>query len=91
MKTIIFISFLVVSVFGADVWTKCSACHGQNGEKPALGKSKILKDLKPEEIKTALNGYKDGTYGGPMKALMVGQVKDLKKEDIEAISNRFKK
>mgnify|MGYP000305271888 CR=1 FL=1 len=29
---------------GSVAYKKCSSCHGINGEKAALGKSKILKD-----------------------------------------------
>lgn len=30
--------------------------------------------MSEEEIVSALQGYKDGTYGGAMKALMKGQI-----------------
>lgn len=59
----------------------CTACHGENFEKHAMGKSKIVKDLSEEEIATALHGYKNGTYGGSMKAVMQGQVKKVKDLD----------
>jgi len=58
--------------------TACTSCHGKTFEKPALGKSKIVKDMSKEEIAKALQGYKDGTYGGPMKGIMVNQVKNIK-------------
>ena len=29
---------------GADLYKKCATCHGAQGEKSALGKSKIIKD-----------------------------------------------
>ena len=28
---------------GAALYKKCASCHGQAGEKPALGKSKVIK------------------------------------------------
>ena len=71
---------------GAALFNKCAACHGTTGEKHALGKSKIINTMKPEEIVTALNGYKDGTFGGPMKAVMKGQVAQLSEEDIKAVA-----
>jgi cytochrome c len=71
---------------GAALFNKCAACHGTKGEKHALGKSKIINTLTPSEIETALNGYKDGTYGGSMKALMKGQAASLSEEDIKAIA-----
>jgi cytochrome c553 len=76
----------------ADVNTAaCAGCHGANFEKKAMGVSKIVKDLKKEEIIEALKGYKDGSYGGSMKALMKGQVASLDDAKIEAIANKFGK
>jgi cytochrome c len=72
---------------GAALFKKCAACHGANGEKHALGKSKIINKMTPAEIETALNGYKDGTFGGSMKAIMKGQAAPLNEADIKAIAN----
>jgi len=52
----------------------CAGCHGASFEKHALGVSKIVKDLTHDEIASALVGYKNGTFGGPMKGVMKGQV-----------------
>ena len=71
---------------GSVAYKKCSSCHGINGEKVALGKSKILKDMTKAEIASALNGYKDGTYGGPLKGTMTPQVKNLSADDIKALA-----
>lgn len=78
-------------MLAADPWSKCVACHGQTGEKQALGKSKVIKDFTKEEIKVALNGYKDGTYGGAMKTVMQGQAKTLSEEDINLIAEKIGK
>jgi len=76
-KTLLLIGCLLpMSIFAANNLQSCTGCHGQNFEKAALGKSKIVKDMSKEDIVTALKGYKDGTYGGPMKAVMQGQVKN---------------
>lgn len=72
---------------GATVYKKCVACHGANGEKVALGKSKIIKDMTKADIESSLLGYKNGTYGGAMKGLMAGQVKTLSEADIKDIAN----
>ncbi|HIP51306.1 MAG TPA: c-type cytochrome [Campylobacterales bacterium] len=69
----------------------CAGCHGVEFEKSAMGKSKVVKDMTAEEITTALNGYKDGTYGGPMKAIMAGQTKGMSADDIKAIADKFGK
>ena len=64
----------------------CTGCHGQYFEKAAMGKSKIVKDMSYEEIKHAMMGYKNGTYGDTLKGVMEAQVKHLSDEDIEAKS-----
>jgi cytochrome c-type protein NapB len=69
----------------------CKGCHGQNFEKHALGKSKIVKDLSHAEIATALKGYKAGTFGGPMKGLMKGQVGKYSDADLEAFAQTIGK
>ena len=65
----------------------CAGCHGQNFEKKAMGKSKVVSDLTHAEIATALKGYKAGTFGGPMKGLMKGQVAKYSDADLEAFSH----
>lgn len=75
----------------ADAYARCVACHGANGEKAAMGKSKVIKNMTKAEIVSALNGYKNGSYGGPMKGLMKGQVASLSDADIEAIANKIGK
>ncbi len=92
MKNIISIGLLVglVSTIaladGAAAYKKCVGCHGANGEKVALGKSKIIKDMTKAEIESSLLGYQNGTYGGAMKGLMAGQVKSLSASDIKDIA-----
>ncbi|MEA1920529.1 MAG: c-type cytochrome [Campylobacterota bacterium] len=89
MKTLIAILTLTAILGAADgaaLFKKCAACHGPAGEKVALGKSKIIKDMSKDELITALKGYKDGSYGGPMKALMKGQVASLSEADLSALA-----
>ncbi len=75
----------------ADAYTKCAGCHGANGEKKALGKSKVIAEMAKADIVAALKGYKDGSYGGPMKGLMKGQVAALSDADITAIAEKIGK
>ncbi len=95
MKTAV--KVMAVSVlFGATAMyaastAACVGCHGADFGKAALGKSKIVKDMSKEEIIAALKGYKAGTFGGPMKSVMQGQVKALSDADIEAIAAEIKK
>ena len=71
---------------GAALYKKCASCHGANGEKAALGKSKIIKDMPKADFIAAMKGYKAGTYGGAMKGVMAGQVKNLSEADIKDLS-----
>jgi cytochrome c len=69
----------------------CASCHGQNAQKAALGKSKIIKGWSVVDTTAALNGYKDGTYGGPMKAVMKGQSMKLNDEQISVLAEYISK
>ena len=40
---------------------KCGVCHGNDGQKPAMGKSKAIKGMKVEEIINAINDYSNGS------------------------------
>jgi len=69
----------------------CAGCHGVHFEKKALGKSKIVANLSHAEIAEALKGYKAGTFGGPMKGIMKGQVAKYSDADLEAFSKTIGK
>jgi cytochrome c553 len=69
----------------------CAGCHGANFEKKAMGVSKEVNTMSKADIVAALKGYKDGSYGGSMKALMKGQVAALDDATIEAIANKVGK
>lgn len=68
----------------------CKGCHGQQFEKAAMGKSKVVQDMSKEEIIASLKGYQDGTYGGAMKGLMKGQVANLSDADIASMADEIK-
>ncbi len=89
MKTLLLllgITSILAAADGAALYKKCASCHGNTGEKRALNKSKVINEMSKEELVAALKGYKDGTYGGPMKALMKGQVASYDDAQIEAVS-----
>lgn len=73
----------------AALYKSCVSCHGADASKSALNKSEIIKGWSAQKIADALQGYKDGTYGGAAKALMKGQVAKLDKEDIEILSKHI--
>jgi cytochrome c len=76
---------------GAVNGAACVGCHGQNFEKAALGKSKIVADMTHADIAKALIGYKDGSYGGPMKGVMKGQVAKYSDAELEAYAQTIGK
>lgn len=84
-------SSAVAAEDGAALYKKCASCHGAAGEKPALGKSKIIKDLSKDQFIAAMKGYKNGSYGGAQKALMKGQVASLNDAQIAAIAAHISK
>ena len=75
---------LGVAAFAAVNLGACKGCHGQHFEKHALGKSKIVKDMTKAEVSAALVGYKHGTFGGPMKGVMKGQVARYSDADLKS-------
>lgn len=74
---------------GATLYKACAGCHGANGEKSALGKSKVITGWDVAKTEAALKGYKDGSYGGAMKGLMKGQVSRLSDADIKLVSEHI--
>jgi cytochrome c553 len=68
------------------LYKKCAGCHGTNAEKAALGKSQIIQGWDATKVSETLHGYKDGSYGGPMKGVMAGQAKNLSDEDISVLA-----
>jgi len=76
----------VLASEGADLYKKCAGCHGQQAEKKAWGKSQAIGGWDVAKTEAALNGYKDGTYGGAMKGLMKGQVSSLDDTKIKELS-----
>jgi len=63
---------------GAATYAKCAGCHGQNGEKAALGKSAIIAGQDAAKTVEQLKGYKAGTLNQHgMGGVMKGQVASL--------------
>ncbi|OOF62337.1 c-type cytochrome [Rodentibacter pneumotropicus] len=60
----------------------CATCHGKKGKRAAMGESKIINQLKTEDISTALFERKKGNVigaGNPAK-------QRLTEEEIKALS-----
>ena len=75
---------LSAAAFAAVNLGACKGCHGANFEKKALGKSKVVSDMSKADVSAAMVGYKNGTYGGPMKGVMKGQVARYSEADLRA-------
>ncbi|HIM76102.1 MAG TPA: c-type cytochrome [Campylobacterales bacterium] len=80
-----------VSIDGKVLFAKCSSCHGVNGDKKALNKSQSIKGWSVVRLSDAINGYKDGSYGGSMKGVMRPQVNKLSSDEIKALSEYISK
>lgn len=72
---------------GATLFKKCAGCHGINAQKKALGKSEVINTWTSKKIVSALQGYKAGTFGGPMKGIMKAQAGSLNDEQIKVLAN----
>lgn len=70
----------------AATMAACAGCNGADFSKAALGKSQVVKGWDAAKIEASLIGYKNGTYGGPMKGVMAGQVKNLSEADIKDLA-----
>ncbi len=82
---------LASAAFAAVNTAACAGCHGADWSKKALGKSKIVKDMTHAEVEKALLGYKHGTYGGPMKGVMKGQVAKYSDADLKELAQKIGK
>jgi len=74
------------------IYDKCAGCHGANGEKFALGKSKVIGGENKEALLYQLQEYKTGgldQYG--MGSLMKGQVVGLTDSELELVSEYVSK
>lgn len=86
-KLLIIATMLAISAQSTPLYTKCVTCHGAAGEKAALNKSLIIKDMSKADFVSAMKGYKDGSYGKDQKALMKVQVAPLSDAQIEEIAS----
>ena len=76
------------STSGADLYAqKCASCHGIDAKKSALNTSAAIAGWTTTKTQKALNGYKDGSFGGKMKGIMQGQSKPLTDSDIKLLSD----
>jgi len=87
LKILFAVSFFSIFTYAIPLYNKCANCHGAHGEKKALNVSVIINKMNKKDFITALEGYKNGTYGKAMKNIMKVQVKTLTKKQIEELAN----
>lgn len=78
--------FTISTASASDLYKRCVSCHGADGSKKPLGTPNVIKGQSKDEIAAKLKGYKNGTYGGEKKNLMMSQVKNLSDKDIEELA-----
>lgn len=80
---------------GQQLYAQCSGCHGQEGDRPALGKSNLLQGQSLIELIQKLNDYRNKERNNKgMGLLMTGQVNDFSDKDIVNVAtyiSSFKK
>ena len=72
---------LHVGMFASYI-SVCQNCHGKGFEKRALGRSRIVKNLKKEEIRKRLNYFKTSnsimkSYASSLNKKQIGQIAEI--------------
>ena len=81
------VTAITESAAGAEVYKKCTGCHGADGQTKALGKSAVIAGESKDDLVTKISEYKAGTRDvAGMGNLMKGQVASLSDEDIQAVA-----
>ena len=81
-----------VATSASEIYRKCAACHGANGEKHALQKSATIGGESRNAILYQLKEYKAGRldqYG--MGQLMKGQVASLSESELSDLATYISK
>ena len=84
---IIITSTIFTSADTLELYKNCAGCHGENGEKEALNKSKLIGGQEVNVTVKELTAYKDGEldqYG--LGNIMKLQVSTLSESDIEELA-----
>lgn len=90
--TMIFAGATLMAADGAALFAKCAGCHGQKGEKAALGKSAHIGGMDAATLVKDMEGYKAGTLNKHgMGGVMKGQVASLSADDMKALADYISK
>ena len=75
----------VSNLSGAELYSKCAPCHGDNGDGTEAYPS--LNTLTKERLIEMLTGYQQGSYGsGNNKKIMQVQAQGMSREDMEKLA-----
>jgi len=67
--------------------SRCQSCHGADGNRVAAQGTASLEGQSQEELMHKLKGYKNGTYGGPRKEVMVNVVDSLSDAQLKELAD----
>lgn len=87
-----FLAIATMSIFNflnAAEFNLCASCHGDNADKKALSKSKIIAGWPAKKTIHAIKGYQDGSYGGIFKKYMRPYALKLTDSDLEKIAKKI--
>lgn len=90
MKTIMLSTLMTFSLLAntIELYKNCAGCHGENGEKMALGQSKVITGQDRNLTIKQLTAYKEGElnmYG--LGNIMQVQLTAFDNEDIEVLAD----
>ena len=71
---------------GKALYAKCAGCHGQKGEKKALGASNPIAGWDAAKTVEALKGYKAGTLNVHGKGMIMKGNANLSDEEMQAVA-----
>jgi len=66
--------------------SRCIGCHGQKGERKALGQSEVIQNFSEEELISALDGYKNQPADDNMEKLMKSQVQKYSDNELRDVA-----
>ncbi len=82
IKYIFILLAVIATLSSASYITVCQSCHGKNFEKRALGKSRVVKNLKKEEIAKRLRYFKTSNsimkrFASPLSDKQINQIANV--------------
>lgn len=89
-KTLLILISIATAASATQLFVKCAACHGKNGERHSQNLTKSIAGMDQKEVTSILQEYRAGTrdtYG--LGSMMQGQAKRLSDADIKELSGHI--